>query len=247
MAKIRRRLAKKHKLKMRVYTAYDQARRRWVMVKRNPRVVEARREYRALVANQDNPYVVRVIRFRVRRRLAKRVGCLIMERVRGRTIRQLLKKRPKALAAQAVPIAVNLLKALDLLHRTGYIHGDLHAGNVIVTDLKTADIKLIDFQHAVRKNPGGKARARRVLPKPPLHLPPETKRRIIDDRYDVYGAGFILASMLLGREPARKLAPRGKGKSPELWAIVRAATHKNPEKRYRSAREMLEALQAIAR
>jgi len=236
----------KKKLKMMVYAAYDRARRRRVMVKRNPRVIELKHEYRALRANRANPHVVRVVRFRVRRRFGKRVGYLVLEKVRGRTVRQLLKARPKALAAQAVPITINILKAIDLLHRSGYVHGDLHAGNVIVTDLKTASIKLIDFQHAVRKNKKGKARARRTLPRPPSHLPPETKKRVIDDRYDLYGVGFILGSMLLGREPARRRTLQRKRNPAAVWAIVRAATQRSPAKRYSSAKEMLKALESVS-
>lgn len=250
MAKRRKRLFKKRfkkKLKMRVYTAFDRARRRRVIVKRNPNVREVRHEYRTLKANQKNPYVVRLIRCRVRRRFGRRVGYLILERVRGRTIRQLLKRRPKALAARAVPIALNLLKAVELLHRSGYVHGDLHAGNVLVTDLQSARVKLIDFQHAVRVNARGRARARRTLPKPPAHLAPETRRRTIDRRYDIYGVGFILGSMLLGREPARRRALWRRREPRRLWAVVRAAIRKSPARRFRSAEEMRLALEAAAR
>lgn len=244
MAKRRKKLGKRRKLEMRVYAAYDRARRRRVIVKRNPRVIEVSHEYRALRANRKNPHVVRAIRFRVRRRYGKRVGYLVLEKVRGRTLRQLIKRRRKKLVAHAVPIAINLLKAIDSLHRSGYVHGDLHAGNVIVTNLKTASIKLIDFQHAVRKRKKGKARARRRLPRPPAHLPPETRRRTIDDRYDIYGVGYLLGAMLLGREPKRRSTLRRRREPHKLWSVVRAATHPRPAKRYRSAREMLQALEA---
>lgn len=125
--------------------------------------------------------------------------CLVLDWVPGPTLRQFIRDRGPLSPAETVAIACRLLEGLHVLHRRGYIHGDLHGGNVLVTG--DGGVKLIDFQHAVRKGPAGRARAIRKLSPVPRQLAPESRKGLLTDRSDLYGVGFLCAAMLLGRDP----------------------------------------------
>ncbi len=175
----------------------------------------------------------------------RRMGYIVMERVPGPSLKRLVRRQGPLSPEKTVSIAKSILAGLDVMHRHGYVHGDLHSKNVIVPNFETATVKIIDFQHAVRIRKSGRARAIRRLPKPPRELAPESRRRFIDVRYDLYSVGFMCATMLLGRPPRRKWRIRSRRFQPqELWSVIRKATHPRPRERYGSAKEMMQALNA---
>lgn len=191
----------------------------------------------------EHPSLVRYIRYYNQ----NGKGHIVMERVRGLPLSRIIRRRGPLPPSKVIDLALSILHGLEALHRHGFIHGDLHVDNVMVTSFRQATIKIIDFEHTVRKRSHGQARARRRLPRPPAKLPPETRRRWIDDRYDIYGVGFMCACMLRGRvlvrRPARR--PVRSERAAQLWQIVRKAIARNPNGRYSSVQEMIEALHAI--
>lgn len=195
-----------------------------------------------MLALPDSRHLVRAFNVYTRR---GRVY-IVMEWVRGPSLRRVARRGPYD-QERVIDLALTVLKGVRDIHRSGYVHGDLHSENVLVTDFNRASIKIIDFQHAVRKNALGKARARRRLPRPPIELAPETRRRTIDDRYDLYGVGYMCAYLMLGRMPTRRrLAKvRAMEERPPIWEVILKAMHRNPGERYRSASEMAKALEAL--
>jgi len=167
-----------------------------------------------------------------------------MDYTPGPSLKELVRTTGPLPIPLAVRIAAQILKGLEAVHRAGYVHGDLHAGNVVVTDPRRGRIKIVDFQHAARKTKAGWAPSPRRIDRPPLRLAPELARGVLDERADVYGAGFLLATMLLGREPRpgeiESFAERaGPG---SLWNVIATATRSVSGERWRSARAMLAAL-----
>ncbi len=69
---------------------------------------------------------------------------LLLEFVEGRAL------LPRWRPASLVPLALELLSALDAIHRAGWCHGDLHPANVLVTTQPDADVRLLDFGLAYR-------------------------------------------------------------------------------------------------
>lgn len=224
-----------------VYRVKDLIPGKTVVVKRYDNWRESVAERDVMRAYGSDPRLVRLLGWRVR----GGSGYLIMEYAKGPTVNELVKQKGPLPARCVVVLALDVLKGVDALHRRGIVHGDLHGDNVIVTNLDRGTTKIIDFQHAVKVDGTGTARARRVLPAPPPHLAPETKGSRIDPRYDIYGVGFLCATMLAGRV-ARTHAQlrRWLQNDTPLWRAVAVALDPSPAKRYPSASAMMAALKA---
>lgn len=215
-----------------------------VLVKVNQNREEARREATVMRLYGKSPHLVRLYDYY---ELDKK-GYIIMQWLPGKNLSALIRSNGAFPVSVAVRISLQILTGLTVLHDLGYVHGDLHAGNIMVRRLKeNPKATIIDMQLAVKKREGGKARARRLLTSPPAHLAPESTRWI-DERYDLYGAGFILGSMLVGSNPKQPFTHfPDTGTEAPLWQVVRRAVDPEPAHRYASAREMADALRAAVR
>lgn len=213
-----------------------------VTVKSNVDRREARRESLVMRAYGQSDRLVRLHRFYIR----GRKGYIVMERIPGQTVNNLIRAKGALPPETAVGITQEILEGLRELHTLGYVHADLHGDNVIVTSLAKRTIKIIDMQLAVRKNVHGRARATRRLRYIPAKLPPETRQWWIDDSYDIYGIGFMMACMLRGRVLVQRVygRPSPPGLEP-LWSIVMKATHPSPRQRYRTTDAMATALRHL--
>lgn len=113
------------------------------------------REYQALDACSGDPHIVRLLDFFE----TKGQWCLLTEYVSGDTLSDLVERRGTFEPEKVADLAIDILTGIKQVHDSGYIHADLHARNVIVTDFDNAKTKIIDFQHSVRKLASGKAKA----------------------------------------------------------------------------------------
>lgn len=237
----RRKLLRKRQL-MWVYTVRSRRSGKRYLVKGYRRYRDALRERRAIRACAGHPNIVRLHRFIARRRKYY----VVLKWVRGPLLSRVIRRRGPLPPLKVIDIALQILSGLQAVHTAGFVHGDLHAGNVILPRFKKPHAVIIDFQHTVRKNRRGKARSIRRLAKPPLKLAPESRRRWIDDSYDLYGVGFMCAHMLLGKPPRRRIRrSRERGKAGPLWRVIHKALRRKPTARYRSADEMIAALEAV--
>lgn len=202
---------------------------------------EAVREYEVLDVCSGDPRIVQVFDFFE----TQGRWCLLTEYVEGETLDRLLERRGPLKPDKVIDLAIDILSGVKNIHDHGYIHGDLHGKNIIVSDLDKASTKIIDFQHAVRKLPSGTARAIRIGER--QRLAPEAKTGVIDQRFDIYGVGYMCASMLTGITE-REMLPGIEGRRPPgppthpIWRVVQKATHPDPQHRYASAAEMIQEL-----
>ena len=165
------------------------------------------REARALTA-LDHPNVVTV--FDVGQTRAGE-AFLVMERLRGTSLRDLIRLGGALEADRALRIAVQVADALDAAHEAGIIHRDLTPSNVFVrptaggaADFVTVfDFGLARMAQADRTEswssaggPGGT---------PAYMSPEEALGDSIDHRTDLYSLGLLLFEMLTGRHPYGKV------------------------------------------
>lgn len=226
-----------------MYTATHEQSRRTYVIKRHVSKEAAPREMRVMRAYGDAPNLVRLHRFFVRGGM----GYIVMPRVPGKTLREFITGRGRLTPEQTTAIAVKILTGLRALHKAGFVHGDIHTGNVIVSGGARPKTTIIDFQYAVRKDGSGRAKALRFRARPPRYAP-ESGGRLIEDRYDIYGVGYMCACMLKGTE--LKVSPHDLSAIDDgvnLWSVIRRATAPDPARRFPSAVAMRAALRSIVR
>jgi eukaryotic-like serine/threonine-protein kinase len=155
--------------------------------------------------------------------------------------------------------------ALDAAHSAGVVHRDLKANNVNVA---TRDgryvVKLLDFGIAKLlapdENAAGLTQAGSRLGTATAMSPEQIRGEPVDQRTDIYALGVLIFHMLTGRYPF--LAPTAQETdrmnleapvprpsqsvpaTPALDAVVLRCMEKIPDRRYQSAKAVLEALRA---
>ncbi|MBA2554059.1 MAG: serine/threonine protein kinase, partial [Geodermatophilaceae bacterium] len=126
---------------------------------------------------------------------------LVMELVRGHTLRDLLAERGRLTPAEAVAVLEPILAGLTAAHRTGLVHRDIKPENVLISD--DGVVKVADFGLARAVAAGSAAtRSGDVLIGTVAYLSPEqVQSGGATPRSDVYAAGILLYEMLTGRPP----------------------------------------------
>ena len=216
----------------------------------DPVLVERFRREQEIGQELDHPGVVKTFDGEERSRLY-----MVIDGVDGQLLRSILNKERQLPIERAINFALQILDALDAMHKHGVVHRDLKPENIMV-DAEDR-IKLIDFGIALRED------ARRLtfvdmsptLGTPDYISPEQVKGQRGDQRSDIYSLGVMLYEMLTGDppftgpnplavmnervlhdpEPARKRRPEI---SPELNEILNRALERDPRRRYQTASEM---------
>ena len=194
---------------------------------------------------------------------------IVMELVRGRSLRQVLAQEGTLEPPAAVRIGIQVARALEHAHRAGLVHRDVKPANILLCDdaFGNTQVKVTDF--GIAKAAAEDADGEVELTEPGAivgtakYLSPEQAQGITpDQRSDVYGLGVVLYEMLSGRAPFEantELATamqhvhgepprlrRLRSRIPrELETVVMRTLAKDPADRYQSAGELRAALEGI--
>ena len=239
-----------------VYRAMDLLLEREVAIKRlrseyaaSPSVLERFRKEAQLQAKLNHPNIAQLYTL-------LQDGdtlCIVMEFIDGTVLRNFMPMPWES----AVPVALQILEALDYAHRRGVLHRDIKPENIVID--REGTVKVLDFgiAHAL-----GAARLtrERVVIGTLEYMPPERiLNREMDQRSDLYSVGVLLFEMLCGRLPfvndseyellrAQVETPpppvsQFAGGIPDFVAeTVRRALEKNSAQRYPSCSDMASAL-----
>ena len=136
---------------------------------------------------------------------------LVMELVEGETLADAIERGPIPVEA-AIPLFLQIAKALESAHQAGIIHRDLKPANIKVKEDGT--VKVLDFGLAKRfdSKPEGDpsqlstvtaaATQMGVILGTPAYMSPEQARgRPVDKRADIWAFGCALYEVLSGRRP----------------------------------------------
>src|SRR6266540_3443537 len=186
---------------------------------------------------------------------------IVMELLEGEPLVTRLRHGPFQLG-DAIPIVLDILGALDILHRRGIVHRDLKPSNVFVT---AGGAKLLDFGLARQiadwtDTRSELTRVGAVLGTPLYMAPEQWRGELADARTDVFAAGAILYELLAGRPPFAAGSiiglmtqilnhdPPSLGGSPAIEAadrvIQRALSHA-PQERFSSAATMADEVRTL--
>ncbi len=125
---------------------------------------------------------------------------LVMEHVRGITLRQFLQERGPQPPARAVALMEPVLRALSAAHAAGLVHRDIKPENVLVAD--DGRIKVADFGLARAVESSTVTQTTGMLIGTVAYLAPEqVQSGDADARTDVYAAGVVLWELLTGTPP----------------------------------------------
>ncbi|WP_437732591.1 serine/threonine protein kinase [Sorangium sp. So ce1335] len=218
------------------------------------------REARAS-ARVRSPFVIETYDYGVDR------GCafIVMEYLEGEDLNRRLEREQKLPLAQVTALFTQLGKALDAVHAAGVIHRDLKPGNIFITSSGGDElVKVLDF--GVAKSSCSRDRITKtgmVLGTPRYMSPEQTMApKQVDYRSDLWSMAVILYRAITGQCPfagatinelvrhicqtsfprASELAPE---LPPDIDAFFTRAFQFEPDARFQSGKEMMEAFAAI--
>lgn len=146
---------------------------------------------------------------------------IVMEYVRGMTLKQFLSKHGPCPDEFGACIALELTQALGQAHAHGIIHRDLKPENVMVSG--AGHLKLMDFGIAHVFDAETMTQTGSLLGSP-AHMAPEMiEGELVDERADIFALGTVLYWSVTGQLPFE-------GKSPaQILRRVLEGIYKNPE------------------
>ncbi|WP_229052710.1 Stk1 family PASTA domain-containing Ser/Thr kinase [Aeromicrobium sp. Leaf350] len=126
---------------------------------------------------------------------------IVMERVEGQTLREVLRDGRKILPERAMTITADILAALDYSHRSGIIHRDIKPANVMLTP--SGQVKVMDFgiARAIADASSAMTQTAAVIGTAQYLSPEQARGETVDARSDIYSTGCLLYELLTGRPP----------------------------------------------
>jgi tetratricopeptide (TPR) repeat protein len=176
-----------------------------------------------------------------------------MELVEGKTLHQMLKEGP-ASPAEVVRIGIAVGDALREAHKSGIVHRDIKAANIMVTT--GGQVKVMDFGLAKIQNASMLTREGEMLGTVTYMSPEQATGEAVDHRTDIFSLGVVLYELLTGKLPfgdqydmavvysILNVEPAGIREShpdvPEaLETIILKALRKDLQHRYQHVEELL--------
>ena len=187
---------------------------------------------------------------------------MVMERVRGDTLDNLLAKRNAALSvAESLAIIAQAADGLDYAHSMGVIHRDIKPANLMITE--GGVLKIMDFGIARVRGSQRLTRDGSIVGTLAYMSPEQLRGREGDERSDLYSLAIVLYELLSGAVPfaaesdyelmqahihtrALRLYTRVPGVDARVDAALMQALAKQPEQRFSSVRAFSDALGATA-
>jgi serine/threonine-protein kinase len=193
---------------------------------------------------------------------------IVMELLDGHDLELRLRRGRRLTLQEAAKIVTPVLHLLQRAHDAGMVHRDLKPANIFLAKDGDAEVpKVLDFgvaKSSERTTTEGDLTADRTLIGTPHYASPEQLKNSakIDHRADLWSMGVVLFRMVTGKKPFRSsemieaivevcsaTVPSATSVAPDLPKEVDAffarALERDLERRFQSAREMAQALNAL--
>jgi len=244
-----------------VYRAIDLELNRTVALKvvrpelaNDPQSVERLKQEILLASRISHPHVLRI------HDLGEADGLrfISMACVDGENLAELIRRSGTIAEPETLALAQQICEGLEAAHQLGIVHRDLNprnilldsSGNVCIGDFGLAESAAIQQNARLTQTAG--------LSGTPRYMSPEqVEGKAADQRSDLYSLGLVLYEMVTGQLPFKSdsalqtmfqrvtevpKSPRllNPAVSEKLTASIMRCLERDPEKRYQSAREVLE-------
>ena len=193
------------------------------------------------VGNEDNIYYI------------------VMELVRGKTLKQIITEEGALPWKWSVNIAMQIASALETAHKNNIVHRDIKPHNIIITEDGVA--KVTDFGIAKAVSNSTITAFGTTIGSVHYFSPEHARGGFTDEKSDIYSLGVVMYEMLTGRVPFDADTPvsvalkhmqeepvEPKEINPNIPSsvnkIIMKALKKDPTLRYQTSTEMLQDLRA---
>lgn len=196
------------------------------------------------------------------------VPYIVMERVHGRTLREIIREDGPMNPQDAARILIPVCEALQASHDAGIIHRDIKPANIMITN--TGDIKVMDFgiARAVTDTTSAMTQTAAVIGTAQYLSPEQARGKKAAPSSDVYALGCVLYELITAKAPFQGETPFEVayqhvhedpvrpseyigGLSPtsvtNIDAVVLTALAKDPSDRYQTASEFAADLSRLSR
>lgn len=243
-----------------VYLAYDRILRKNVAIKmlryelsKDASFIKRFNREAAQVTNLEHPNIV--ASYAVGQ--YKEQPFIVMEYIRGKTLKDYLREIGPLTAEEAVYVMIQICQGVDQAHYQGIIHRDLKAQNVMIDD--ELNVKITDFGIALSSNEADMTQTNTIMGSVHYLAPELARGSLATPASDIYSLGILLYEFLTGSVPfkgegAVNIAlqhmendiPSVRETFDELSInfdyIIKKATAKKPSQRYPDVLELIEDL-----
>ncbi|MBQ9197245.1 MAG: Stk1 family PASTA domain-containing Ser/Thr kinase [Clostridia bacterium] len=184
---------------------------------------------------------------------------LVMEYMRGRTLKDIIQEKGRLPEPVAGQIAIRILSALQHAHDNGIIHRDIKPQNVLIN--AEGMVKVADFGIARVAGSNTLTKGDNVMGSVHYFSPEQARGEDVTAASDIYSVGVVMYEMLTGKVPFDGDTPvsialqhistpptppsqAAEGISPAMERVVLTAMNKDKQSRYRDAADMARAIRA---
>ena len=189
----------------------------------------------------------------------KPVPHLVMEYIPGKTLQSFVDEVGPLPLSDVLQIGQQIANGLDAAHQKGLVHRDIKPSNILLEQEKDNLVKITDFGLARDINNISSTQWGLIVGTPMYMAPEQAEGDPIDQRSDLFSLGSVLYFMITGRTPfegtsALSILNQVARETPvpiqsivpsvpdSLCRIVTTLHSKNPENRFKSAREVADLL-----
>ena len=182
---------------------------------------------------------------------------IVMEYIRGRTLKDYLREIGPLTAEEAVYVMIQICQGVDMAHRQGIIHRDLKSQNVMIDD--ELNVKIADFGIALSSHEADMTQTNTIMGSVHYLAPELARGSLATPASDIYSLGILLYEFLTGTVPFKgesavnialqhmeqdmpSVAETFPHLSKNYDYIIQKATAKQPSARYLSADALIEDL-----
>ena len=187
---------------------------------------------------------------------------MVMELVGGQTLQALLGEKGRLSLEETLRVMSQVASALDFAHANGVIHRDIKPANLMVE--ASGHLKVMDFGIAKASSSGNITRTGAIMGTPNYMAPEQARGTRVDGRADLFSLGCVLYECLTGQKPfvgenVTAILMKIIGEPPAavnlgalnlpapMGDVLARALAKAPEERYASGKQLVEAVEAVAR